>query len=883
MALTWLDWIWIALYFALNAAVGFYYRARAGKSVDEFFLSGRNVPWWLAGTSMVATTFAADTPLAVTGMVARGGIAGNWLWWSFVAGGMLTVFFYARLWRRSGVMTDIEFTEIRYSGKPAAFLRGFRALYLGIPFNCIVLGWVNLAMVKILTLALGVTSQSAARPRGMAAGERDRCRRRKRGRGMARRTRLDMRLRVDLWTAVRGREVAARRNRRGDRSARDGRGRRSGDLARPFAPRMERGERMKRVYLLFIAASAFGAPMPIPATVVPGEGALQIDSSFALRATAYSDSRLESAMHRLVDRVSRQTGIEIRGGNAVLSIDCAGPAPEYPTLGEDESYQLDVTRSAARIKAATVTGAMRGMETFAELIEKSEAKAVHIEDRPRFPWRGLMMDVSRHWMPVPVVLRNLDAMAAVKLNVFHWHLSDDQGFRVESKRFPKLHELGSDGHFYTQDEIRRVIDYARDRGIRVIPEFDMPGHTTSWFVGYPELANAPGPYEVERGWGIFHAVMDPSREETYTFLDAFIGEMAALFPDRYFHIGGDEVEPVVWNGIQGWASQNGLKDARAIQAYFNQRVQKILAKYGKTMIGWDEVFDTRLDRQTVIQSWRGQAALADAAGAGFRGILSFGYYLDHLTPASYHYSIDPDPNGEHKSEILGGEACMWAEYVNAETVDSRIWPRMAAIAERFWSPASVNDVDSMYARLESVSRMLEWTGLIHRSNYQPMLDRISADHSDALRVLADASEALGIDGRRRARRYTSLVDLNRFVDAVRPESESVRKLEKAARLVQTDPRAESELRAALTQWAENDARFEAPPDLATLSKNLSILGSIGLQTLEFLKGAQTAPDGWVDRQLAALKEIEKPSAEVNLAAIRPVRILIDAVASKRLK
>ncbi len=157
MRLTTLDWCFIALYFLGNFAISLYYRARAGKSVSEFFLSGRNVPWWLAGTSMVATTFAADTPLAVTGMVARGGIAGNWLWWSFVASGMLTVFFYARLWRRCGVMTDIEFTEVRYAGKPAAFLRGFRALYLGIPINCIVLGWVNLAMVKILTLVLGVT------------------------------------------------------------------------------------------------------------------------------------------------------------------------------------------------------------------------------------------------------------------------------------------------------------------------------------------------------------------------------------------------------------------------------------------------------------------------------------------------------------------------------------------------------------------------------------------------------------------------------------------------------------------------------------------------------------------------------------------------------
>jgi Na+/proline symporter len=161
MRLTYIDWACIALYFLGNFAIGLYYRARAGKSVSEFFLSGRNVPWWLAGTSMVATTFAADTPLAVTGMVARGGIAGNWLWWSFVASGMLTVFFYARLWRRCGVMTDIEFAEVRYSGKPAAFLRGFRALYLGIPINCIVLGWVNLAMVEILMLSLGLTRLQA--------------------------------------------------------------------------------------------------------------------------------------------------------------------------------------------------------------------------------------------------------------------------------------------------------------------------------------------------------------------------------------------------------------------------------------------------------------------------------------------------------------------------------------------------------------------------------------------------------------------------------------------------------------------------------------------------------------------------------------------------
>ncbi|MDX2179420.1 MAG: sodium:solute symporter family protein [Bryobacteraceae bacterium] len=161
MKLTLLDWFYVALYFAINLAIGFYYKRRAGKDTSEFFLGGRNVPWWLAGTSMVATTFAADTPLAVTGLVAKGGIAGNWLWWNMVASGMMTVFLYSRLWRRSGVTTDVEFSELRYSGKPAAFLRGFRALYFGIPINCIVLGWVNLAMVKILMLTLGVEKWQA--------------------------------------------------------------------------------------------------------------------------------------------------------------------------------------------------------------------------------------------------------------------------------------------------------------------------------------------------------------------------------------------------------------------------------------------------------------------------------------------------------------------------------------------------------------------------------------------------------------------------------------------------------------------------------------------------------------------------------------------------
>jgi hexosaminidase len=370
--------------------------------------------------------------------------------------------------------------------------------------------------------------------------------------------------------------------------------------------------------------------------------------------------------------------------------------------------------------------------------------------------------------------------------------------------------------------------------------------------------------------------------------------MAALFPDPYFHIGGDEVDATQWNqsgAIQAWASANGLKDAAAIQGYFNRRVAKIVAKHGKTMLGWDEVFDPRLPRETVIQSWRGQASLADVARAGFRGVLSFGYYLDHLQPASSHYVVDPlsgaarELSQDQKARILGGEACMWSEYVDPETIDSRVWPNAAAIAERLWSQASVTDVDSMYERLESVSRMLDWVGLEHRVNYEPMLERLAEERpADSLRILGDASEALGIEGRRDARHYTSLVDLNRFVDAARPESESVRRMERAARRVLAAPdgsvREAAELRAMLTAWAENDARLQPQDELAALSKNLSILGSIGLRTLEYLRPGQTPPDGWIERQMAALSEMEKPEAEVKLAAVRPVRILLDGAARR---
>src|SRR3989475_6318813 len=450
------------------------------------------------------------------------------------------------------------------------------------------------------------------------------------------------------------------------------------------------------MYSLAVFAEVQNAPlnlMPMPANIKMGAGQLGVDPSFSVAISGHKEPRLQRTVEVFLDHLRRQTGmlpLDMKisdSSTGTLLIHADSRSKEVQELGEEESYRLEITSSGAKLNARTTLGVMRGLQTFLQLVETAPAgfaaPAVNIDDKPRFPWRGLMIDAGRHFMPLDVIRRNLDGMAAVKMNVFHWHLSENQGFRVESKRFPKLHEMGSDGLYYRQDEIREIIAYARARGIRVVPEFDMPGHSTAWFVGYPDLASAPGPYSIERKWGVFDPAMDPTRESTYKFLDEFIGEMATLFPDQFFHIGGDEVNGKQWDAnpkIQQFMHAHGFKNNADLQAYFNTRVQKIVAKHGKTMEGWDEILRPDLPKSIVIQSWRGPKSLADAAQQGYRGLLSSGYYLDLMSPASAHYAVDPFADGvaglsdAEKEKILGGEACMWAEHVSPENLDSRIWP-----------------------------------------------------------------------------------------------------------------------------------------------------------------------------------------------------------------
>ncbi len=650
--------------------------------------------------------------------------------------------------------------------------------------------------------------------------------------------------------------------------------------------------------------------MPMPENVQIGSGQLAVDRSFSVAVTGVHDASLDREIRRFQTQLSRQTGIPFwpkAAATPTLTVHADHGRDAVQKLGEDESYGLVISDSGAKLTAPTSLGILRGLQTFLQLVQITPSgfavPAVAIKDQPRFPWRGLLINVSRHFIPLDVLKRNIDGMAAVKMNVLHWHLSDDQGFRVESKSFPKLTGMGSDGTYYTQAEIRDFIAYAHDRGIRVVPEFDMPGHSGSWFLGYPELSSGAGPYALEGGAAI-DPIMDPTREETYKFLEKFIAEMARLFPDAYFHIGGDEVDGKQWDAnpkIQAFKRAHGMKNNQDLQAFFNQRLQKIVARNHKIMVGWDEILHPDLPKSIVVQSWRGQASLAAAARQGYSGLLSHGYYLDLMWPAGRHYAVDPmsdaaaDLNPDEKSRILGGEACMWAEWVSPENIDSHIWPRNAAIAERLWSPQSVTDVVSMYTRLNAVSLDLEWLGLTHRSARSLMLQRMAGDADiSALRVLGDVVEPVK-DYSRWDEAKQGPIDfhapLNRMIDAVYPESDTARHFRD---LVQAyaqsgfkDKAAEEEIRSWLTLWRDNDAKLHPLleqsfllQEVKPLSESLAEAGAAGLLALDYLGKGEPCPESLRTSQLALLERAKARQADLLLMVAPLVEQLIDASAGQ---
>ncbi len=612
--------------------------------------------------------------------------------------------------------------------------------------------------------------------------------------------------------------------------------------------------------------------MPKPAEISSTTGEYRLQADFKIAITGAPQQRFYATATRFLRRLGERTGLffeqhvlqpgeEVAQPSLLINYRRAGSVQ----LGEDESYTLTVDAGQILLQAENDIGAKHGLETLLQLLNADGDgyffPGCEIIDQPRFQWRGLLIDVGRHFMPVEVIKRNLDGMAAMKMNVLHWHLSEDQGFRIESKIYPKLHELGSDGFYYSQEQVKDILTYAENRGIRVVPEFDVPGHAASWLVGYPELGSAPGPYKIERGWGIKYPAINPISATVLEFLDNFFGEMAALFPDPFFHIGGDEVEQgdyhkaEHWNKnpeIQAFMKKNSIKDNAALQAYFNRHVLEILTRHGKIMIGWEEILHESMPRNIVIQSWRGTTAMVDAARAGFRSLLSKGYYIDLIQPTAFHYLTDPLPadtplNASEQKLILGGEATMWSEFVSPENIDSRIWPRTAAIAERLWSPANVNDVDDMYRRLEIISRQLEEHGLTHEKNYEMMLRRLTRGHDiTALKNFVDVVEPVKIYRRNDLREHTSSSPLTRVIDAARPDAKVAREFGKTVdRYLQKRTFEQvQKLRYDLELWQKNHEQLDeiiriSPvlQEIRPLSEALAHCAAFALRALEILEKA----------------------------------------------
>ncbi len=645
--------------------------------------------------------------------------------------------------------------------------------------------------------------------------------------------------------------------------------------------------------------------MPIPAAYEYTEGSFRLGPDFRIKVRKGSSERVFGCATRFLSRLTSRTGLFLAQGIVGPAKDTASApciisfdARAKVLFHADESYRLVVTVDSIRLTAPTDIGVLRGLETLLQLLSVDREgyffPAVVVADAPRFPWRGLLIDVGRHFMPVDVIRRNLDGMAAVKMNVLHLHLSEDQGFRIECKTFPELHELGSDGEYFTQEQIREIIAYADERGIRVVPEFDIPGHATSWFVDHPELASAPGPYTIERTFGIKDPAFNPASEATYKFFDAFFREMAKLFPDEYLHIGGDENNGKQWDAnptIQAFMKKMKIKDNHELQSHFNKRILTILTKYKKRMVGWDEIYQPDIPNTIVIQSWRGQEALLSSARKGYNVILSHGYYIDLVRPASNHYLNDPVPvdsglsPGEQKF-ILGGEATMWGEFVTRETIDSRIWPRTAAIAERLWSPASVRDVSDMYRRLDVVSYRLEGLGLLHEKNYGMMLRRLANNQDIAsLKVFFDVCEPVKADIWKYRSRCGTLTPYTRTPDVARPDARTARRFrENMDAYCAGTTSGAYELKSMLRLWKDNHQKIlpliqQSPMlnEIEPLSANLSALAIIGLEAMDYRESGKKPTSQWRYDAEKIIEKAGKPFAETELMVVSAIEKLVGSL------
>jgi hexosaminidase len=501
--------------------------------------------------------------------------------------------------------------------------------------------------------------------------------------------------------------------------------------------------------------------IPQPTKVNPGEGVFELKPSThivsigdARKPAKFLQEFLQKASGfplELLDNADGQQSAD------TIQLQCSH---EFEAQG-DEGYILDISPERVLINAFRPAGIFYGIQTLRQLFPiqiEDDARVtgvvwsvpvVTVHDQPRFAWRGMMLDVCRHMFPVEFIKRLIDLLAMHKMNVFHWHLTDDQGWRIEIKKYPQLTEKGAwrnsfalvketdqadgirYGGYYTQEQIRDVIAYAGSRYIRVVPEIEMPGHSAAALTAFPELGCTGGPYTVRTSWGIEKDIFCAGKEETFSFLEDVLSEVIELFPSEFLHVGGDECPKERWKNCpkcQARIEGNGLKDEDELQSYFIQRIEKFLNEKGRRMIGWDEILEGGLAPNATVMSWRGMEGGVAAAKARHDVIMSptTHCYLDYppsdepdptlpgwmeVTSVEKAYQFEPVPESLSATEathILGGQTNLWTEFVPDQARAERmIFPRASALAEVMWSPVDQRDSKDFSARLEILLRRLD--------------------------------------------------------------------------------------------------------------------------------------------------------------------------------
>lgn len=435
----------------------------------------------------------------------------------------------------------------------------------------------------------------------------------------------------------------------------------------------------------------------------------------------------------LIDRVKEQTGIDLRTikGRNVIKFSYSD------AIASNEGYKLSIAKSQILISAKNDTGLFWAVQTLRQLLPLERKQAVYlpcleITDTPKYGWRGNMLDVSRHFFSVEFLKRHIDMLSYYKMNVFHWHLTDDQGWRIEIKKYPRLTQIGAwrkepddsiYGGFYTQDQIKEVVKYAEQRNITVVPEIEMPGHCLAALAGYPEFSCTQAQFDVANYWGVIQEVYCAGNENTYRFLEDVLAEVLELFPSKYIHIGGDEVPKYRWQncpGCQNKIKESGLKDEAELQSYFIHRIENFLKSKGRVLTGWDEILEGGVSPEAVVEIWRGPDKAKEAVGNQNKILQTL--YLDaslNSLPLSKVFEFSPGLS-DRQEYVLGAECPLWTESQNEFTANYMIFPRLQAFSEVLWSGKT--DFNDFANRLNTHYLFMDVHDILYGKGNKPLVD-----------------------------------------------------------------------------------------------------------------------------------------------------------------